>query len=591
MLAIPAIPSAVDGDWHKVTAILGQALVVLVMGSLLRLTRTQLLVVVLALLAMAVVYIAILERPQRHGWAWPSGESIRIMDEGGVLLFQADSNAVGVSHAWWLPRAGSQVLLAADVTVRSQTDFPRWVGPNPSTLSPLAGEPSSGTVVYAPGEGGYIYQSHVSRSPIAGETFRATFEVRAREGSDCGNLVLTARGYQVNRSVVVCPTRNWSVHQAIWTVPMEVSSSIVDVVLNGFEQVSLEVRSPVVERFQDGDWVDLGPLRPNRTEVSLSSYGIPNFLVREARPYRGDASASAVSLANIESKRVRLSTLMPHSLAGSIVRAELLLPANAAVAIGPISFSTPENTPLTAIPLNGTSHGRASLWFPHPNLAGHTLAAATATVAGIAPVGIPVVMALIVSLVVILETGSRSALFVVIGAVVLTLQRILSSRGVSARRMWWLGLGLATSILVLVLVVQGFTHFIGPRFAATPRLNTWLAAWNAMTDFPVFGLEVSFASYFSDWADGARREVVQHAHNFWLQQGASYGVSGFLSAIAFTLGLLSLAQRGRHPKPLSSVLLVLTLQVFDTSLFFFPVLGFVVLAVNSNVVEHAAQET
>lgn len=235
-------------------------------------------------------------------------------------------------------------------------------------------------------------------------------------------------------------------------------------------------------------------------------------------------------------------------------------------------------TPHTTPP-RPKSYPRVSLWFPQPNLAGHTWATIGLAVASIG-FSVPTLFAsafLTVPLVVL--SGSRIAL----ASLLLGLSSFF---WMVSRRRWQRASLVALGILSLALISSWSPLSLG-RFQVSAvenevsRQEIWTQALKTMYEHPYAGLgRDEFSKTWRTDSSTPRSGLPTHAHNIWLQYAIKYGVPGLVSILTLTGGLILLAWRWAKGRGLALIIPILLMNFFDSTLFYAGVIYPLVLGLN-----------
>lgn len=230
----------------------------------------------------------------------------------------------------------------------------------------------------------------------------------------------------------------------------------------------------------------------------------------------------------------------------------------------------------SAHPYAGTSAVRARLTSPHPNLLGHAVAlVAIAFLVGKAT--LPVRIAgFTASTAVILATGSRAALVVVLGAAFWTWFRHRKERSPDQRahsttdRRWASPIVATAIIATTIALLMGLDSFARTTTGAPSRIDIWSAAASAIGAHPWFGLAGAGESFATYWQEHHAIDhagiSVSHAHNFVLDVGSRHGVVAAIAALLAMLGVVAWA-RTRAPRAGTVLgMAVVFLNLFDSTL-------------------------
>jgi len=433
------------------------------------------------------------------------------------------------------------------------------------------------TRVHPPPDGkGYVMRTFDLGEPIGGRRFRVLLDLRdpngparsperEREvaadpiesgkpvgGTRCRGISLQAWSEGGGgRCLPVTLDAEWQRYSLSWRVPEGVTSSVVRVVLSDFGR-TFDVRR--VKFYMGGR--GLGPLLPQAAYAQV------------AWAERPEAQSGYPFIPTPEWQRHSLEVHKGMGHGDDRITASLYTAQGLTLETRGVALTGPSGVPAAPAP----SSTRQTILFGDPNLAGHTLAAlglALLSVTRSLPVGLGGALLTFVG---VALTGSRAAwLGVAVGLPWLLL--------LVPRRKRWLFTALGLGAFVgLVFWEAGAARLFSIR-EVTARTDIWGAAWRVVQGSPLRGLgEESFAAY---WARLYGGEAVQHAHNFWLELAAAYGVFGLAAALLLTAGLAVLAWRWGGHRGLALVAAVLVMNVFDTTLLYGGVLFPLVLALGA----------
>ncbi|MDQ3397863.1 MAG: O-antigen ligase family protein [Deinococcota bacterium] len=412
----------------------------------------------------------------------------------------------------------------------------------------------------------YLFRSFNTGEPIAGRTFRVALELRAPEAiaaEGCRGVWLQAWGRGgAAGCLAVALGREWRAFELAWTAPLEVESPSIHIVLNDFDGLSFDVRRVrLYERVGD-EWQALTPISPSGAHAQLLWQGQTpgleatlNFMPQETW------------------QRYVLTVRDSSLLEGGVVKASFQISSGLKIKTRGVSLTAPDSADPFPLPMRG----RQSLWFGHPNLAGHTVAATgLALISGVRSVRLGFA-GLALSLLGIGLTGSRGAWL----AMLLGLAGFLLLNYRRKEPLWLLfGLGLMSVIALFGLGSRGRLQSLDGELTSRPEI--WAVAWQALRDNPLSGVGAGrFGSYFAANYPGTSSEAVQHAHNLWLAFASDYGLAGVVAILWFTFGLSMLAWRWGRWRGLLLVVPVFAMNLFDTTLLFSGVLFPLLLAMNS----------
>lgn len=212
---------------------------------------------------------------------------------------------------------------------------------------------------------------------------------------------------------------------------------------------------------------------------------------------------------------------------------------------------------------------RSKLWTGHPNLLAHGLVTIALLCLLLQRASKrPGYLVLFLICAMIVFTGSRLALMIAL-LIWPIFTWVLQSKPWSR-----IHLALSGALLAIVVVVSSVaiprlhlsSLLSGVAENVVSRPEIWQIAWRAMLSSPVVGQGSSFPEFFAEQWSGPVYGNVFHAHNFWLDMGARFGIPGFIASLVFSGLLLRLAWRWGQWTGVAVVGVVFILNVFDLTL-------------------------
>lgn len=460
---------------------------------------------------------------------------------------------------------GSQTEISLDLEYRLAEGVPEltWLtsGPGFQQEPSLAGP--AVTRISPPADGaGYVARRAYTNGPLADRTFRVDIELRTPEAlsfaaADCRGVTFReVGGSETSACFDQELTTELAVHTFEWTFPRTATSELLSVELR-LPVSWFEVGALAVSELTPTGYVSLGALEPAGLRVAFAPEGT------------APVSWSGPTLAPFEEwAAVRVPVPAAAISAGGQLRVLLRPETGTTVEVRKAALVGPNGPTGRSVALPQ----RGQLWFSHPNLAAHALVAAFLVAAALlrAPLALSALAA--IGATGVSFTGSRTALIALLVVTLVLLLRT-SFRGPAWRR---------ASVIVLIgsfLAVPILLGPIGARFSAlgtgdgnqVQRGEIWAFALGQMRSDPL-GLDpTSFQDAWIEAHVGDARPAPSHAHNFWLQFGASFGVPGLLYALALSVALLLFTQPRRRPGATVAMAGMLILQMADYTLTFLPV--------------------
>lgn len=400
----------------------------------------------------------------------------------------------------------------------------------------------------------HISQNYFLDDAIEGRTFKLLLETRfVTPTAQTQAFVLTSGGGRFPLSA----SSDWSLLEEQWTVQGNQTTEL-RVILMDLQGAMLDLRLPKVFELVNGEWVDLSSalgvgLRLRADNASLITY-------------KGFTPSENWQTYVLEIPQASLNSNVP--LVTQVDIAEGLK----------IQLRNSNLVTQSQSPALKWRDVRQKLWFPNENLAGHSFTAIGLVFLSVVQAFPAALLGFIMLLVAVLLTGSRTALVVALlgGLVLLSLKAPKQYRRFLSV--------LALVILVLMAGVFTFPEALPVSLRAlsteqeVSRLLIWRTAFTASLDYP-FGLpERDFTSFFA--AQYPDLPSISHAHNFWLDFTAKYGIVGLLCSILLSFSMIYMVWKWAKWQGLIFILSMFMLQVFDFSLFYNIVFISLILGIN-----------
>lgn len=466
------------------------------------------------------------------------------------------TGVVNAGRAWRAPEAGDRVRFEFQARARGEPGDnanAAWIATSGGV--DVSGAPHGATRLTAREPPGATSHLRITRQPLAGRTFRIRLWARLGDPTGEASLLATVsdrHGYY-KQDLQVRVDSEWERFSTTWEAPTEATSRALSITLSRLPRNEVFVRGLTVEELTQDGWSEV------EGQPMLLSLPSPETTVAAAEEPFGLGSEWRTLAWPLEPwpttwlHPVELRAIVGNGQVVEIRNLRLVGPG------GPLPPYRPAH--------------RSDLGLGHPNLAGHSVAilfaawltmvrsfplAASGGVMSLATMGFvgsragALAIALAFALWVLTQTGSRRS-------------RILAS------------VAAALSACAAVVIAVEWLGRGGELMASRPQI--WGAAWLALTEHPWTGHPGGFATFWSE-RFGQLGEV-QHAHNLWLEFGATYGIAGLVSAFVLTVALAAVAWAwGRQ---LGMVLLapLLLLQAFDYTLFYAGVLYPTIAALNA----------
>ena len=420
----------------------------------------------------------------------------------------------GKTRRWFMLGGANEVQLSFDARWLAGAQGLAWYRSHPGIR--FDDKPAEATthISFPTGIDPYIMRWIDTGKALGGRTFEATVELR----SDQNVPTKKTRGLWlqvwskplVQESLATAVTPSWHTYNLQWTIPDGVEDSVLRLVLNDFDGLSLDVRNVALREQVKGRWISLSPLAPTGLTATLTTREVTKQL--SVAPTK-DAQTHTLVYTGGATRWVQVTFEAEPSLRIGLSDIGLTLD-------GGVALPQPLVT-------------REQLWFTQPNLMGHTVTT--------------------LGLVLLVLTASRRTTFLG-GLLVLTIIGLTGSRsawlamvaGVLGLLMFYHLQKITRSLLVGLLVVgtlgTGFWILLKPdlpsfsRDGSTSRGLIWTTALQALFQHPLRGLEEGFAPYFEQAQRETSNEYISHAHNLWLEFAALYGLPGLVAILWLTGG-------------------------------------------------------
>jgi hypothetical protein len=560
--------------------LLGQGLLICLGGLLLVTTPRSLRAGLLIALALIVAAGWVARLESQHSWRGYAPELARLKQLEVAHGFSAVSEVKGRANAfaayrlWALPAESSNLLVTLELRPTGGEFGWGWAwDPNrvtaPYRLARLHDDGGAFTRADSPtGPDPYLYRSYQLGQPLAGMTLRAALTLRLAEEAPaeqtpaCGTLQLAEEGGRHVGAQTFCLDAAWQRVELNWQPPASASRPELVLVINDLDGRRFDIGEVSLSALGPEGWRDLSGAAPTGLALRLSVPGVAAQTVRlSPQPgwtqYR--LAIQGITLAEATTARLELQVEDGSTVETRRVRVE-------------------DGRGQSLRPLPSLS--RQGLWYGHPNLLGHSVAAAGLTVLSGFPAPPLAAASAALTLVALSFSGSRLALAAFAMGILLIVAAHV--RGTSLR----LALAAATVLALAASVAIGTRAF--DRSLTTEatviltRQEVWSVALSAWLEHPWTGIGPHrFADYWRANYLGESAEIVNHANNLWLHFAASYGLHGLLASLWLTVALLWLAWRWGRWRGLALLLPIFAMNVFDYTLFYPGVLYPLLLGLNA----------
>jgi hypothetical protein len=387
--------------------------------------------------------------------------------------------------------------------------------------------------------------------PLGGRTFRLSGEWHLpSEGSDCGPLSLRV---DVRPWLRACPLAE-AEHGAYrpfvveWQVPLGVVDQRMRWHVGGEGSwQSVTLRGMVVEEVIAGEVVPLRGMVP--ADVTLE--------VRVSDGANGATVASTgVNLQEAWST-LRVSVPLAAGATGTML-ATVRAPAGTPIELRSLSVRADDGVRVRAL----RRPERSRAWYGDPNIAAHAIIGLMFAGMARARRGRGLVAVLVIGLLALALTGSRSGFLLGLAGGVFALA------GGEHRR-----LPRALLLALVLAAVAGAALALDARVAAVhqdgnavARVDIWSAAVRSISEQPWSGWGTGRSSgALRKWLPDPEA-VVAHAHNFWLEMGVRFGGPGIVASIWVAVVLVVWAWRVGRWRVVVPTLCILATNLVDASL-------------------------
>jgi hypothetical protein len=505
-----------------------------------------------------------------HVWQHPGFHAI------GRSFEQVAGNEVrdGGTRVWSLPDGATSMRLQFEARHSSGASGWAWLSSIPD-LQPerLVEDEATLTRATFPENGDpYLMRTFDLGEPAAGKTFRATVTLRSEKPVPSrarrGIWLMTWGAGSSSGTLPVALTDAWRTFEFRWTAPDGARDPVMRLVLNDFNGLTIEIKDARLEELRDGTWHRLDPLSPTGAGISLDWLGRPDshrsslrFLPTDTwQTYSLDIDSETLTDAERVIGKVELEPGLGVELRGfSLVT------------------SVPDDRQPHPVPV----HQRRSLWFGHPNNAGHLTLVTGLAALLVLRSGWQGLLAVLLALASMAFTGSRTAWLAGLVGLLWLLWFACRTR----EHIWVYGaLAAAGGLALAFLGLEGLGRLrvVGIENNLS-RPEIWRVAWSALTEHPWTGVgpgPETFSAYLSSAYGGAAPELVPNAHNLWLIFASEYGVFGLAAVLWLTLGLAWLGWQWGRWRGIAFVLPLFALNFYDYSLFSWWILFLVILGLN-----------
>ncbi len=474
------------------------------------------------------------------------------------------------------PPGSTNVL---NITVQSRAgrgtqdwDFIR----SPAVLSVVPMEGGHGVRISTSDRGDpYLVRRYPIDAPHGYASYRAQLRLRiVSPNPACGEIFVGSRGGVVGTHQNVCLTASWTSYE-ISFAPRQEGLHAIDVVVSGFQNATYELDRLILQESAQP---------ASKSWETLKGFPAGGWLVTSASSRSDDRLMHSLPLRAVWTPS---SFSVPVPPAATSIRIGAYIDEGTSMQLRHLEAIDSSGRRWRPIPPTR----RASLWFPSPNVVGQSAVISTIVAMSAAGSFGASTLALLLGSLVVGLSGSRAAATILVLAglahLLLRSRNTPSGRGRISSRFYLVAIALAA--LAMVFVFRG----VSSRPGSTPEVTRpaiWQAAISAIQTYPLSGLaghHVSFRDWFAAQHVGLA-QTVTHAHNFWLQLGAQFGVLGLVASLWLTASMFAYALRQKRPGPLLLLVGSATLlSLVDYTLFSYGVVLPLIAGLTSLAEDHA----
>ena len=531
-------------------------------------------------LTVVVVFGGIERELSRQMWLDAASPQVLIDKLSGISRLSGDSpgwrhNGIRWIEKAWLLKPGSDGLqLSFEARLTEGTVGWQWYTNRRETAQEFHVE--DGTpftrIVNAPAERRYIAQRVRTEEPVAGRTFRASLEMRAPHevaADGCDGLRLRTFETSFQHCEGLNLTQEWQRYEIEATFPKDARQPAFDLIVNDIDTEMFDIRDVRILEYREDTWSQVAHVEPAGLHVRLPLAGVHIF------------SHPTLNLIPQDDWQ-RYALVLDRAELDSLREASFLLQLESGVDVAIRAVSLSPLDPEAPAPI-ARAFSRFDLWFPHANLAGHTLLAAGLLLLLVAQGPMLGLGGTGLIFTAIFLTGSRAAWGGALLGVPWLLWLVLHGR---PRLLVFAVLGIGSLALVFgpgVDVLGRLQVWTDQDGSPVARSEMWGVALQGLVEHPWSGLKgqgEDFATYWQAAYRGDSTQTVTHAHNLWLAFASDYGVPGLVAITWLTGALLYLAWRWGRWRGMAVVLPVFAINIFDYTFFYPGVLLALILALN-----------
>lgn len=501
-------------------------------------------------------------------YRWHSGGpsevalALSVLQGNEVLTGRSNLGLAGY-RGWEVASSDLPLTLTVDLATDSRFSQAAWLGANGG--QPAWKEVGAGSippVVQMEFERAdqFLYRSVFLPNELGPDLLRAQVDLRsANSESLCGHIALGRHEAGAFSHSDYCIDQDWTRTTVEYLPSASSGSKQFDLVVGGFSG-PIQARNPKLFKVDSGKQEDVGPMMPTGATLQLSWASRFPWVRSNSRELLVTATPNLEGL----SLRAELPNALP---VGTRLWTSIILEPGGSARVVGLEWAGGEVHPTPNI-------SRLAMWYSHPNLLGHSLAALGIMGVLTAPSVFLTAVPLALAGALVLLTGSRTALAtLLLVSVAWVAARFLSkrrSRLSMVPRKWRAFLLLCSLVLIgagLYLVgadVRWSPVDVGANAATSggDRLAIWQFALGQIIHAPLVGQGMAFASA---WVQAHPGDTpIFHAHNGLLDLGVRAGLLGILAGVTTVVFLVtsSLVDRSRA---LFGLLALLMLNLLDST--------------------------
>lgn len=513
------------------------------------------------LVALAVFVLAV----DTFRWHAPEPNQMQILDAAGVgasLVSGTANFRTSALRRWMVVGTQSPPRLSVGVRVVEGEPGYHWITSEANTFQTVPGDSVAyETLMNFTATSQFAYRSLVPGGLVGGRTFSGHVYLRSHSAEDtCGAVSLGAHQTGPFTRLELCVGDQWERVELEWVGPTFLSNNQVDLVIGGFSSPIAVARSSIFEaRSDEARETVAPPLLPVGVTLRLT-WG-------QQYPFRQVGQSEVVSTVLPTEEITFLEADVPVGIA------HLTALFGALHVEDGITIEVVEAKWVGARVIPTPTIGRLALFTDHPNILGHIVAALGFAAVMTATTLKSRLVPLIPTLLLILLTGSRTALAAFLVAyVVIVLPDVAKVACFGPRKFrgaWSITLAVGVvvvgAVLFASLLVERPQLLVGGDTEVSSlrgRMDIWRVAITATKESPWLGASTTFTEAWAQRFPSAA--TVPHPHNAVLDVAYRAGVPAVLALLWAFAGFVAVAQASRR-KALATVVLFGILNCVDVT--------------------------